>query len=160
MWVSVLLALELISLTFGIVIDAVSSESIFGAISSTSLDPKTIEVMVPSASATDLVFLFLTGKLPLGNILSIFHLNMVGLFTFFPLQNDNCKLWNLHLVLCQLFWKNRILVIISSLPLTNEYWNLSYSSKQFIIVIYSAIELSRRVSTLLKGLIRRKKSHI
>ena len=34
--------------------------------------------------------------------------------------------------------------------------NISYSSIQFIIVIYSANELSRRVSTLLKGLIRRK----
>ena len=32
----------------------------------------------------------------------------------------------------------------------------SYLSTQFIIVTYSAIELSRRVSTLLKGLIRRK----
>ena len=81
---SVLLALELTSLTFGVLIDAVSSESIFGAVSSTPLDPKTIEVMVPSATATDLDFLFLTGKLSLGNILSIFHVNMVGLFSFFP----------------------------------------------------------------------------
>ena len=31
---------------------------------------------------------------------------------------------------------------------------------QFIIVIYSANELSRRVSTLLKGFIGRKEQHI